>query len=277
MIKKTKKVAKTNSKAANSLDQQLINTAPIQDAASTEQAPANGGAPDEPDTGAVAVPATPVKPVSPPEVAGEEDFVSTSLTETAPRMKAYLVPPLGVMDALDGKYYKPDPLLARKFDSTKYQDEAEGLCARRIIDQVAWELHELGKKLPVYFESRSVEMASELLNALNSGIKIELPTYVPLKSVAQEIGVSPDDLENALRNRNWGMQGNARQVKNNYRYFNDEIVVESTLASSLADEIAKKREWEQDEEFKLYKALEKLDSTCPPLDREAPPYEDFAN
>jgi len=273
-----KKFNLTNSSAAfDSSDQQPTNTAPIQDAATTEQAPANGGAPDTPDTGDVAVFTTPVKPVSPPEAAAVEDFVSTSLTETVPRMKAYLVPPSGVMEDLNGKYYKPDPLLARKFDSTKYQDEAEGLCARRIIDQVAWELHELGKKLPVYFESRSVEMASELLNALNSGIKIELPTYVPLKSVAQEIGVSPDDLKNALHNRIWGMHDNARQVKNNYRYFNDEIVVESTLASSLTDEIAKKRKWEQDEEFKLYKALEKLDSTCPPLDREAPPYEDFEN
>lgn len=230
MVKKIKKVIKTNSSAAfDSSNQQPINTAPIQDAATNEKVPANGGAPDTPDTGAVAVPATPVKPVSPTSSAATEvpdNFVHKALQARGINDGEYAIRfPADPPDETDEKF------VVRQ---TCYMNPIEGansstvIDARRVLDKIQKELCELTLQLPVQGRAASAcRLAANIIHSTNSNVKFDLPPcYVPIENVAHELGVDARVFSETARTL--GAQ------KGKYHFLhNDNMYIDSRVANEI--------------------------------------------
>ena len=230
MVKKIKKVIKTNSSAAfDSSNQQPINTAPIQDAAINEKVPANGGTPDTPDTGAVAVPATPVKPVSPTSSAATDvpdNFVHKALQARGIEEGEYAIRfPDAPPDEMDGKFVVSQ---TSHMNPVKWEDSRTVNDARRVLDKVQQELRTLTLQLPVQGRAASAcRLAANIIHSTNSGVKFDMPScYVPIENVADEIGVDARVFSETAKTL--GAQ------KGKYHFLhNDNMYIDSRVANEI--------------------------------------------
>ena len=230
MVKKIKKVIKTNSSAAfDSSNQQPINTAPIQDAAINEKVPANGGAPDEPDTGDVAVFTTPAKPVAPTSSAATEvpdNFVHKALQARGINDGEYAIRfPDAPPDEVDGKFVVRQTC---HMNPVKGEDSRTVNDARRVLDKVQQELRTLTLQLPVQGRAASAcRLAANIIHSTISNVKFDMPScYVPIENVADELGVDARVFSETARTL--GAQ------KGKYHFLhNDNMYIDSRVANEI--------------------------------------------
>ncbi len=206
-----------------------------------------------------------------PDGAEAANLVETALTEVSPHMKSSLASQAN--DAEDGVYVAEHPVFSSKFDAKAYQ-KPEGLRARKIIDKIAEGLHEFGSKLPNGSERVSCDMACTLLQAMNSGIGINLPTRVPLAAIANEIGVNPHELENAVdHNENLFEDLHSYSYEDCTNYSSNEkgVVVDISVANDIIDKVgSREKKWNDERDLKIYRVLDSLDNSRTPLNCSKP-------
>ena len=240
MKKNLKKVAEQAKEVASEIsDKHPTNTTPAQgevhtdaasraDAATTEPAPATG-TPENPDTtGPVVAANDPKQPVAP---TGTVNAVADGLVHKSLRARGiqdgeYAIKfPSEPPDEVDGKFVARQTCPRNPvegYDSRSVND------AKRVLDKVKRELHELSMQVPRSDRaSTAFHVAAGIIASTISNVKFDMPScYVPIENIADELGVDARVFSETAKTL--GAQ------KGKYHFLhNDNMYIDSRIANEI--------------------------------------------